>query len=175
MFELFRRIKMHVLLTAVLTLILGLILLFQPGIAMGTVLSILGWILVITGVVSLLVVLLTHGTMMGQGDLVLGLLELATGLVILMKPTFLVSLVGIVLGLLMVMHGARDIQSAREAKALGYDWKLSLGIGVVTVVMGAIVMFSPFSTAKVLLQVAGICLIVDAVGDLVLIGKSSRS
>lgn len=175
MFDLFRRLKMQVLLTAVLTLILGIILLFMPGMAIGTLLGILGWVLVITGVVSLLSVLLTHGAMTGQGDLVLGLLELASGIVVLMRPDFLVSLLGILLGLLLVMHGARDIQSAREAKALGFDWKLSLGVGVVTVAMGAIVIFSPVSTARVLLQMTGAFLIVDAVGDLILIGMSSRA
>ncbi len=172
MFEFFQKIRMQMLLTAVLTLILGIMLTVMPGIAIETLFLILGWILVITGVVSILSSLLRHGKPIGQGDLVLGLVELATGLVVLLRPTFLVSVVGIVLGILLIMHGARDVQSARESKALGYGWKMALTVGILTLVMGVLIIFNPFSTAKVLLRVAGIFLIVDAVGDLLLIWRS---
>lgn len=174
MFDLFRKLRMQVLLSAVLTLLLGLLLVIMPGMAVETLFLLLGWMLVITGVVSILSSLLTRGRPVGQSDLVLGLLELATGLAILAKPGLLVSLCGVLLGLLLVMHGARDIQSARESRALGYDWKLSLAVGILTLIMGAFVIFNPFSTAKLLLRVAGICLMVDAVGDLLLIWRSPK-
>lgn len=111
---------MQMLLTAVLTLLLGILLLVMPGIAVETLFLVLGWILTITGVTSILSALLHRGKPVGQGDLVLGLLEVATGLVVLTKPTFLVSVAGILLGLLLIMHGARNVQSARESRAMGY-------------------------------------------------------
>ncbi len=171
MFELFEKMKMQVLLTAVLTVLLGILLAVMPGMAIETLFLVVGWLLMISGIVSLLSALLLRGRPVGQGDLVLGLLEVASGLVVLMRPTFLVSVLGIVLGLVLVMHGARDIQSAREAKALGYPWKASLAVGLLTLVMGALVIINPFSTAKILLRVAGIFLILDGVGDLILIAK----
>ena len=174
MSELFHHIRSHLVLTSVLTLALGVILTVMPGMAAGTLVAVLGWILVITGAASILSSLLLRGKPMGQGDLVLGLVELASGLVLLLRPGLMVSLCGIVLGLLLVLHGARDIQSAREAKALGYDWKLPMLAGIIKLLMGALVIFNPFSTAALLIRVAGICLIVDGVGDLLLVWKSTK-
>lgn len=174
MSELFRHIRTHLVLSAVLTLLLGIVLTVMPGIAAETLVSVLGWLLVITGIASILSSLLTHSKPVGQGDLVLGLLELATGLVLLVRPGLMMSICGIVLGLLLVLHGVRDIQSARESKALGYDWKLPMLVGILKLVMGALVIINPFSTAALLLRVAGICLIVDGVGDLLLVWRSPR-
>jgi uncharacterized membrane protein HdeD (DUF308 family) len=172
MFEFLRKVRIQSLLTAVLTLLLGLMLTISPGMAVDTLIGLVGWVLVITGVVTLLSTLLRHTRLMGQADLVIGLLELASGLALLSRPGFLVSLCGVLLGLVLVLHGAGDIQSAREAKALGYDWKFTMAVGILKLVMGAVVIFDPFSTARLLMRVAGICLIVDAVGELAILSRS---
>jgi uncharacterized membrane protein HdeD (DUF308 family) len=109
---------------------------------------------------------------MGQGDLVLGLIQVATGLVVLMRPGFLLSLAGIVLGFILLLHGVHDIQNAREAKAMGYEYRLSLVVGIVTVVMGLVVMINPFSTAETLLRFAGLFLLLDGLGDLLMVYRS---
>ena len=174
MFDLLRRIRVNFVLTAVLTLILGFLLILSPGTAMRTVFLLVGWTLVISGVSSLLTAIFSKGQPVGQGDLVLGLIQLATGLVVLMRPGFLMSLVGIVVGFVLLIHGIHDIQHARESKALGYDWKLSMGVGVAAVVMGVIVMINPFSTVETLLRIAGVFLLVDSVADLLMVWCTTR-
>lgn len=174
MFDLLRRIRINFTLTAVLTLILGVLLILSPGTAMRTVFLLVGWTLVISGAASLLTAIFSKGQPVGQGDLVLGLIQLATGLVVLMRPGFLMSLVGIVVGFVLLIHGIHDIQHARESKALGYDWKLSMGVGVAAVVMGVIVMVNPFSTVETLLRIAGVFLLVDSVADLLMVWRTTR-
>lgn len=174
MYDLFRRIRLNFLLTSVLSCILGLLLITAPGTAMRTVFLLVGWMLVISGAASLLTALLSRGQPVGQGELVLGLVQLATGLVVLMRPGFLMSLVGIVVGFVLLIHGIHDIQHARESKALGYEWKLSMGVGIVAVVMGIIVMVNPFSTMETLLRIAGVFLLVDGVADLVMAWRTTH-
>ncbi len=174
MFDLLRRIRVNFVLTAVLTLILGILLISSPGTAMRTVFLLVGWTLVISGAASLLTAIFSKGQPVGQGDLVLGLIQLATGLVVLMRPGFLMSLAGIVVGFVLLIHGIHDIQHARESKALGYDWKLSMGVGVAAVVMGVIVMVNPFSTVETLLRIAGVFLLVDSVADLLMVWRTTR-
>jgi uncharacterized membrane protein HdeD (DUF308 family) len=89
-----------------------------------------------------------------------------------MRPGFLMSLVGIVLGFIMLLHGVHDIQNAREAKALGYDHRLSLVVGIVTGIMGLVIMINPFSTATTLLRVAGLFLLLDGLGDVLMVYRS---
>ncbi len=174
MFDLLRRIRVNFVLTAILTLILGILLITSPGTAMRTVFLLVGWTLVISGAASLFTALLSKGQPVGQGDLVLGLVQVATGLVVLMRPGFLMSLAGIVVGFVLLIHGIHDIQHARESKALGYEWKLSMGVGVAAVVMGVIVMVNPFSTLETLLRIAGIFLLVDGVADLLMVWRTTH-
>ena len=174
MFDLLRRIRVNFVLTAILTLILGILLITSPGTAMRTVFLLVGWTLVISGAASLLTAIFSKGQLVGQGDLVLGLIQLATGLVVLMRPGFLMSLAGIVVGFVLLIHGIHDIQHARESKALGYEWKLSMGVGVAAVVMGVIVMINPFSTIETLLRIAGIFLLVDGIADLLMVWRTTR-
>ena len=174
MFDLLRRIRVNFVLTAVLTLILGILLISSPGTAMRTVFLLVGWTLVISGAASLLTAIFSKGQPVGQGDLVLGLIQLATGLVVLMRPGFLMSLAGIVVGFVLLIHGIHDIQHARESKALGYDWKLSMGVGVAAVVMGVIVMVNPFSTLETLLRIAGVFLLVDGIADLLMVWRTTH-
>ena len=174
MFDLLRRIRVNFVLTAILTLILGILLITSPGTAMRTVFLLVGWTLVISGAASLLTAIFSKGQPVGQGDLVLGLIQLATGLVVLMRPGFLMSLAGIVVGFVLLIHGIHDIQHARESKALGYDWKLSMGVGIAAVVMGIIVMINPFSTVETLLRIAGIFLLVDGIADLLMVWRTTH-
>ena len=174
MFDLLRRIRVNFVLTAILTLILGILLITSPGTAMRTVFLLVGWTLVISGAASLLTALLSKGQPVGQGDLVLGLVQVATGLVVLMRPGFLMSLAGIVVGFVLLIHGIHDIQHARESKALGYDWKLSMGVGIAAVVMGVIVMVNPFPTMETLLRIAGIFLLVDGLADLLMVWRTTH-
>ncbi len=174
MFDLLRRIRINFVLTAILTLILGILLITSPGTAMRTVFLLVGWTLVISGAASLLTALLSRGQPVGQGDLVLGLVQVATGLVVLMRPGFLMSLAGIVVGFVLLIHGIHDIQHARESKALGYEWKLSMGVGIAAVVMGIIVMVNPFSTLETLLRIAGVFLLVDGVADLLMVWRTTH-
>lgn len=173
MFDLFRRIRVNFVLTAILTIILGIMLIAAPGVAMRTIFLLVGWTLVISGAASLLTAICSKGKPMGQGDLVLGLVQLATGLVVLMRPGFLLSLAGVVVGFVLLIHGIHDIQHARESKALGYDWKMSMGIGIAAVIMGIIVMVNPFSTVETLLRLAGIFLLVDGIADLLMIWRTN--
>ncbi len=174
MFDLLRRIRLNFMVTAILTIVLGVMLIAAPGTAIRTIFLLVGWMLIISGAASLLTSLLSKGQPVGQGDLVLGLVQLATGLVVLMRPSFLISLTGVVVGFVLLIHGIHDIQHARESKALGYEWKLSMGIGVVAIVMGVVVMLSPFSAAETMLRLAGIFLLVDGIGDLMMVIRAGR-
>ena len=174
MFDLLRRIRVNFVVTAILTLILGVLLITSPGTAMRTVFLLVGWTLVISGAASLLTSLLSRGQPVGQGDLVLGLIQVATGLVILMRPGFLMSLAGVVVGFVLLIHGIHDIQHARESKALGYEWKLSMGVGIAAVVMGIVVMVNPFSTLETLLRIAGVFLLVDGLADLLMVWRTTH-
>lgn len=166
----FRGVSVH----AALTLLLGIILIIMPGVAAGTLVSLLGWLLLVFGFICLVVSIVLRSGTLEPGPIATGLISLASGLVLLIRPGLMVSLCGIVLGLFLVIHGLQDVKQARQSKAMGYDWKPSAVIAALKLVMGALVIFNPFSTAALLLRMAGIFLIVDALGDLILVRNAAR-
>lgn len=166
----FRGISVH----AALTLLLGIILTIMPGVAAGTLVSVLGWLLLIFGFICVVVAIVFRAGTVEPGPIATGLLSLASGLLLLIRPGLLVSLCGIVLGLLLVIHGLQDLKQARQSKAMGYDWKPSMVIAIIKLVMGALVVLNPFSTAALLIRMAGIFLIVDALGDLILVRNATK-
>ena len=166
----FRGVSVH----AALTLLLGIILTIMPGVAAGALVSVLGWLLLVFGFICLVVAIVFRAGAMEPGPIATGLLALASGLILLIRPGLLVSLCGIVLGLLLVIHGLQDLKQTRRDKAMGYDWKLPMVIAVIKLVMGALVVLNPFSTAALLIRMAGIFLIVDALGDLILVRNATK-
>ena len=159
---------------AALTLILGLILAIMPGVAADALVSVLGWILIVFGAVCLISALALRSGREGAGPIAGGLLALASGLALLLRPGVLVSLGGLVLGLLLVIHGLQDFSQARKAKAMGYDAKPAMIVAVVKLVLGALILINPFSTVALLIRIAGIFLILDALGDLLLVRNAAK-
>lgn len=157
---------------AALTLILGILLIVIPGVAANALVSVLGWVLLVFGILYL--VMAFRAGQLTAELLATGLLALASGLVLLIRPGLLVSLCGIVLGLFLVIHGLQGIRQARQNKAMGYDWKPTMIVAVIKLVMGALVVLNPFSTAALLLRMAGIFLVLDALGDLLLVRSAAR-
>lgn len=157
---------------AALTLILGILLIMIPGVAAGALVSVLGWILLVFGILYL--VMAFRAGQFTVELLATGLLALASGLVLLIRPGLLVSLCGIVLGLFLVIHGFQGLRQARQSKAMGYDWKPTMVVAAIKLVMGGLVVLNPFSTAALLLRIAGIFLVLDALGDLLLVRSAAR-
>ena len=152
MSDLFKRIKWSTLLSAVLTLVIGIFLLVRPDAAVVTISLIVGWMLLISGVVS--AVLFFAGKTFGFAylNIILGVIGIALGLWIVIDPAFIANFIMVLLGILMLVHGAVDLQSSFELKKIGgRRWGLDMVFALITMALGVLVIFLHFKAAELIM------------------------
>lgn len=168
------RTKLMTELVAVLMIVLGIMLLWNPEDAVLLVCRLVGVIMAVTGLVLLLMSLnnkrgVERGNSLDIFLTVLGIILLAMGLFVVFRPGIVVGFAGVLFAVILFVHAVGDLRETFTLKKLGYPrWRLSLLCAAVTFLMGLIVLISPLGSAAVMMRIAGIFLILDGISDLYL-------
>lgn len=171
--ETFKRIKADMILSAVLCAVMGIVIFVWPDKTIDVLCKILAVGLILIGVVNLISYFTNRSIHPFAGSL--GLIVLLVGFWIFMKPESIVSLVPIVIGVLLVIHGVQDIKVAIESKDNGYErWWSMLIVGSVSLIFGVICIVNAFGLVKLALRFVGIALIYDGASDLWVVWKAVR-
>ena len=177
MADFFKRSKSTVIIMALITLILGLILLIWPRAAALTICIILGWAMIAAGVVGVIMYFINRKN--GQGGaimLILGAISLIWGILIVCKPAFWVAFLFIIFGILLIFHGCCNFGDGIEMKRTGFSkWWVAIILGVITVVLGILAIIMPFAAATAVTIYCGIALIFDAIKDLIIVARFSKA
>lgn len=168
-FDFFTELKRQTALSAVVTIVLGLILLLAPKAMVAGVLAILGWTVMILGCLTIASAVLSGGDV---GGLIVGILQIVAGGWLVRHPYQLTALVGVIVAGFVLIHAVRDIQYAVDAHRAGAaNWLAAAISGGVTLLLGLLVLINPVGSAMSLLSFAGICLLIDGVSDLVMLHR----
>lgn len=172
MMNFFRQWKRQSIWGAVITIVLGLFLMFAPGGLLGLVLSVLGWVLLLTGIGSIIGFIFNRGLAVGYSQLIYGIIQVIFGLWVVRNPGGLVSLAASVVGILMLIHAVSDLQYTVSAYRAGAaKWWTGAISGGITLILALLLLFRPLSSAMTVVSFAGICLVVDGIGDLLMIHR----
>ena len=112
--DFFKRVKADAIMSAVLCIALGVVLIVWPGETINIVCKVLAAGLIILGGVELFSYITNRNGYMFTG--ILGLIVLIVGVWIFLKPSSIVSLVPIVIGVILAVHGVQDVKMALESK-----------------------------------------------------------
>ena len=140
---------------AAVTTVLGLVLVIWPGQSARLLCLLLGAAVFITGVIYLLGWVARRGENRPAVLLLPGVVLCAVGLWLMTRPESVVLLVQLVVGAILIFHGAVDIQGA--------------------VALGALVIVNPFGTFAALTMLIGFALIYDGLSDFYIIWRLSRA
>lgn len=172
MLNFFRELRRQSLLNAAVTIVLGLILIFAPGGMIALVLGLIGWILVITGILSIISFVVNRHSYPSYGQLIFGLIRLFFGLWIVRNPSGVVSLVATIVGIIMLIHACTDLQYTVNAYQAGAaNWGMAAISGGLTLILALIVFFNPFGSVVTLVTFAGVCLVLDGISDLLMVHR----
>lgn len=155
--------------TAVSTayILFGLILLLRPGLSGGLICTAMGLGALLFGVVKLVSYWRLKEVGSFQIDLFLGVIFAAVGIFTLVQPGVILSILPIVLGIALVLGGLSKVQRAFQLKGMGYSrWAVVLGTGLLTCLVGVVLLVNPFAAAAAMIQCIGIGLIVDGASEL---------
>ena len=105
-----------------------------------------------------------------------GLLLAALGLWLFTAPESAILLVQFSVAAVLLFHGVLDVQGANSLRRLGLRrWGVDLALGIVTLLLGAVVLLNPFGTMKALVVLIGLSLVYDGASDLYLIYRVSKA
>jgi Uncharacterized conserved protein len=177
MTELFKKIKTNSLVTAILYTVLGAVLLFRPDLSTDILCTALGLILLICGAVDIVIFLANRdGSLYASSHLIAGVILAAVGIWIMNKPALIAVIIPRVIGILICIHGVSDIGDALSLQHNNYHkWGTALLLGILTLVLGAILIYDPFSAFTTVIRLIGAFLIYDGVSDIWIVSRVSKS
>ncbi|MGI6026918.1 MAG: HdeD family acid-resistance protein [Candidatus Scatomorpha sp.] len=167
------------LLTAVCEAVIGVLLLINPVGFTTSIITVLGVLLIITGIVQIISYFRVspEDGAKGQG-MTKGLLEVLAGLFCALDPEWFVAVfpvLTILYGLGCLILGAAKLQSTVDmARLRNRRWAWSAVSTLVTLVCAAVILFNPFATTAMLWTFLAVSLIVEAVLDVLAICISGR-
>lgn len=166
--DFFKNLKTGMLLSGLVSIVLGVIMICLPEIVETTLRFILGGGLTLFGVLEIVFVFVKPSGLLSAGRIIPGVLSLAVGLVFLFRFDTFVSLLWILLGISILTDGIYKLQYSFELKAAGVkNWWINLLISFASLLMATVLMIQPFNVQNAMTVFAGILLAVNGLFDVV--------
>ena len=156
----FTSTKLGTIVSGVALAAMGIILFTNPQSAMLTITVMLGWVLVVMGIVSLASALTRWSVILSTADLYAGIVELLFGILLVNIPGFFVTWIFILLGIFILVSGLNSLYGANALQALGLPNAGTAKVGaILAIVLGVLVLFSPGLFADTTMVICGIALV----------------
>ena len=164
-------------LVALVTIILGVVLVVWPDRSVSMICAILGGALLLCGL--LYVIGWFAGTRRQSKSVFMiipGVILAGLGVWLMTSSSTVIALIQYVFGAVVLFHGILDLQAALALLTQRMNkWWIDLLLALLTLGLGLLILANPFGTFAALVVLIGIALIYDGVSDLWLIGRLSRS
>ena len=164
-------------LVALVTIILGVVLVVWPARSVSMICAILGGALLLCGLLYVI------GWFAGKRRqsksvfmIIPGVILAGLGVWLMTSSSTVIALIQYVFGAVVLFHGILDLQAALALLTQRMNkWWIDLLLALLTLGLGLLILANPFGTFAALVVLIGITLIYDGVSDLWLIGRLSRS
>ena len=157
----------YIIISAILCA-LGILLIAKPDMSLSLIGIIVGIVLIVFGVIKLIGYFSKDLYRLAfQFDLAFGILLIALSVVILIRPENMMSFLCIVLGIAILADGLFKIQTALDARRFGLrTWWLILSLAIIAGVIGAVLVFRPTESARIVTMLLGMSLLAEGILNL---------
>lgn len=161
---------------ALISVLLGGVLITFPGTSILWLCMAMGAALLVTGVWYLIAYFRGRSMLSAfQLDLVLGIVLSVIGLWMLLRPETIIALIQYVFGAFILLHGVIDLQAALAIRRAGYPgWTGALIPSLLAIVLAVLILLDPFESLTMLVFLIGAVLIYCGIVELLLIFRLSR-
>ena len=168
-----KNLKANYTLSAIICVVIGVVLIIWPGTSTQVVCMVLGGMLMIYGIVQIILYLFARErTLYLQGMLILGIVFSVVGAWILLKPETIIAAVPIIMGIIIIMHGLHNAIQAIDLKKMDYEnWWVALLFGILTIVLGVVLVCNPSGAVEIVVRVIGAFLIYDGISDMWILSR----
>lgn len=163
--------KQNYFINAVIMVVLGLVLVIWPQVLGVMLCYLLGGALILMGVIQLIGFL--RGERLGfynKFNMFMGIVLVLLGLWICTQPHIVLSIIPVVVGIIVVIHGLMDIQYTLDIKKAGNaKWWIALIAAIITLIIGLLLVCNPFTAYEITMVLLGVAMLYDGGSDLVLL------
>lgn len=166
--ELLKKLKTNVIISSVLCIVIGIVLVIWPDLTMEIACLAIGAVLLIVGIMRLIAYFTARdGSVYSQLNLIFGIVLIVVGALILWQWNKVLEIVPIIVGIVIVIHGINDLRQALALHKNEYDkWWVALILGLLTVILGVLLILNPFAALDTVVILIGIFLIFDGISTI---------
>ena len=171
--EIMKKFRADMMLSALFSIVMGVILVAWPETTLDIICKAIAIILIVMGAAELVSYFWNKITYSHSG--ILGLVVLLIGIWIFVKPQSVLSLIPIVIGVILAVHGVQDLKVAFDTKRNGYTkWWSMLLMAIISLALGIICIVNAFGMVTLTMQIIGIALVYDGISDIWIVYKASK-
>ncbi|MCM1308653.1 MAG: DUF308 domain-containing protein [Butyrivibrio sp.] len=169
-----KKILQNEVVSSLIMIIFGIVLMVWPRAAMDIACMIIGCGLIIAGVIGLIVFFARRKKSGEEGvskDSIISILKsvviIVVGIVLITKIKTVVSILPFIIGVLVIVNSAVNIIQSILNRKQSSKWVISLVVGIVSAIIGILMVIDPFGAAVSQIFIMGLCLAVDGVSNLI--------
>ena len=148
----YNRMIIYSILTSILSIIIGLVLMFLPAVSNKVVGIIVGIVFLAFGINSVYKYFHRDGAKIYSLNLIFGVLYSILGIVIIIYPFSVMNFVTVCLGLFIIVNGISKINYGMWLKRGNEEsWLVTLVTGAFLVTIGIMLVFNPFTALTLML------------------------
>ena len=162
--------KKNYFISAILTIALGAVLVIWPDWSGRILCYLLGAALILMGGIQLIVCIRAERIgFYSKFSMLMNIILILLGVWVCIRPDTVLSLVPVIIGIVMLIHGCMDLQFTMDIKHAGSGkWWIALIFALVTLTLGVFLVMHPFLAFEITMLIIGVGLLYDGISDLVL-------
>ena len=162
--------------SGIVTFFVGLLLIIYPGFTNQALCYTLSAVLIVSGVSGLIARYRQTGYPPMPYEIIWNLATIALGAFVALRSDVIISIIPFFFGLFLLVSGISSLQKASVLKQMGYTGRKNGTImAVLKLVLAALIIFNPFSTAITLTRFIGLCLVYDGISSLATVLRLAKA
>lgn len=162
--------------SGIVTFFVGLLLIIYPGFTNQALCYTLSAVLIVSGISGLISRYRQTGYPPMPYEIIWNLATIALGAFVALRSDVIISIIPFFFGLFLLVSGISSLQKASMLKQMGYTGRKNGTImAVMKLVLAALIIFNPFSTAIALTRFIGLCLVYDGVSSLATVFRLAKA
>lgn len=172
--ELLKKIKADIMMSAVVSILVGAAVMIWPGQTTVLLCRAIALILLIMGIAELIAY--ASNRKVRRFGLPSGIVLTAIGIYIMMKPGIILQILSMLIGIVLVLHGIKDIQLVMEGKTSSSKrWWLPSLFSTITIMFGLMLIWDYFQAATLVAWMLGLALVYDGISDILILMRLSSA
>ncbi len=163
--EKIKQMRLNITLSAVISVVIGILLLVYPEQSISAIGKVIALIIVFAGAVMIISQVVDFGT--NVLGIIVGAVIALIGIWIYASPQAVLTIIPIVIGVMMVVHGVQDLSMAFEgSKAHASKAWLAYVLAAINIVLGFLCIGKAFGLVSLVFRFIGLMLIYDGITDI---------